>query len=79
MNLIDVLVQDRYGKHGYVTKYYDDFSAVASSCMTMTGDEWLQEQMIPFTQEHLEEMWCDVQLVNGGCIWSPVSLLMIVE
>lgn len=69
------VVADRYGEVGRVDRLYDDFSACAMSCLTMTGEEWLQEQEVPFTTDHLDEVWAGVNLEAGGSIWSPLSLL----
>lgn len=76
---IGTLVQDQYGNIGRVTKFYDDFSAISASCLTMTGDEWLERQNIPFKSDHLTEMWCRVTIRTGGSCWSPLSCLAILE
>lgn len=73
-------VLDRNGYPGTVKMVYDDFSACAAQCVTMTGDEWLAEQLVPFTPEHMEEVWyCVVfgEEAGGGAVWSPESLLEV--
>jgi hypothetical protein len=54
---------------------YDDFSACAAACLSMTGEEWLAAQTIPFTPEELKEMWYSVRLDSDGACWSPESKL----
>lgn len=74
-------VSTRYKEHGIgtISQIYDDFSACALSCITMTGDEWLAAQEIPFTEEQLKEQWYAVSYKFGdfdeGACWSPESLL----
>lgn len=68
-------VIDRHGEHGLVERQYDDFSACAASCESMTGDEWLAAQEIPFTESQLREPWFRVACATGGGIWSPESCL----
>ena len=71
-------VSDRHGNIGVIRRVYDDFSAVAASCRTMTGEEWLAAQEIPFSAEHLEETWFSVEFPNGGgSVWSPQSQLAL--
>lgn len=74
---IGTIVLEQYGRTGKVVKVYDDFSACAASCRTMTGDEWLAEQTIPFTDEQLDEVWYEVEIEVGGSVWSPRSRLTV--
>lgn len=68
-------VTDRYGWQGKVIRFYDDFSAIAASCLTMTGQEWLAMQEQPIPEACLKERWVGVEIDCGGAIWSPESLL----
>lgn len=72
---IGTAVLDRRGESGKISRFYDDFSAIAASCVTITGEEWLAKQDFPFTPEHLTERWAGVRMDSGGSIWSPLSLL----
>jgi hypothetical protein len=74
---IGTRVADRYGEVGRITKLYDDFSAVAASCLTMTGYEWLAAQDLPFPDKALTEIWAEVTM-DRGSIWSPISYLRLV-
>jgi hypothetical protein len=73
----NTLVLDQYGNSGRISKCFDDFSACAMSARTMTGEEWLAAQEIPFSAEQLEEVWYSVELEVGGSIWSPESSLTL--
>lgn len=65
----------KYGYTGRVVQMYDDFSAVSASCCSMTGEEWLDRQTIPFTEEARSERWFTVECDGGGAIWAPESHL----
>lgn len=67
---------DRHGDVCVVTRLFDDFSACAASCMTMTGDEWFARQEPPLPASVRDEMWAECYYPDsGGSGWSPVSLL----
>jgi len=68
-------VIDSYGNVGIIERMYDDFSACAFSCMSMTGKEWLDQQAIPFGGKELKERWYSVKCDSGGAIWSCESRL----
>jgi len=72
-------VIDRWGEPGTITRYFDDFSACAMSCVTMDGREWCLQQKIPFTDKQLAENWYEVKCDTGGAIWSPESLLQAIN
>lgn len=68
-------VTTRHGYTGVVVRMYDDFSAVSASCVSMSGTDWLAQQIIPFTEDELAEAWYSVACDDGGSVWSPKSLL----
>lgn len=72
---IGTRVIDRHGEHGVVHRFYDDFSAIAASCCSMSGDEWFERQMPPLAEECKKEQWVSVKLDTGGSIWTPKTAL----
>ena len=68
-------VKDRHGHTGRINRLYDDFSAIASCCQSLTGDEWFARQDPPLPESVKSEMWAEVLVEPKGSILSPVSLL----
>lgn len=71
------IVEDQYGIKGFVSQLYDDFSACNMSCLTITGNQWLEQQIIPFTTDELKEKWYQVTAFDGGSIWACESRLTL--
>lgn len=68
-------VRDRHGHEGVIARLYDDFSAVAASCLTMTGDEWFAQQDPPLPESVKAEPWANVHVEPAGAVWCPLSTL----
>lgn len=68
-------VIDQYGGAGYIARIYDDFSACGMSCQSMSGKEWLEQQIIPYKESELNERWFSVMCDGGGSVWTCESKL----
>lgn len=77
MNIGDRVI-GRYGDVGTIYKSHYNFWSCSSEFLSMTGQEWLDKQTIPFSEDDLEEMWYSVALDEGGSIISPLSKLELV-
>lgn len=69
-------VEDQYGEKGYVNKVFINFFDIPH--LTMDKQSWLDQQLIPFTQEELDEPWYQVICDDGGSINSCESRLKII-
>ena len=77
---IGAYMKNQHGIEGRVHRIFDDFSAVAACCISMTGEQWLAEQSIPFTKEQLAEPWAELRCDGDtGGVWAPFSCLTPVD
>ena len=70
-------VENRYGEKGSIMEQYDNFYDLPFT--TMKPQDWLDAQLIPFTEDQLYEKWFSVHCQSGGSIWSPESLLKLIK
>lgn len=66
-------VEDQYGEVGTIERVYSNFYDI--SHMIMNRQEWLDQQLIPFSQDELLETWYQVLVNSGGAINSCESKL----
>lgn len=75
MKIGDHVIEKKYGFTGKIIKFHDDFSAIPHC--SMSREEWLSEQDIPFTKNNLNEMWVSIECDDGGAIIRPLSDLTV--
>ncbi len=66
-------VIDQYGRHGTIDRIYMNFWAIPT--FTIEPREWLEMQVIPFTDHEIQQTWYRVLCDSGGSINSCESKL----
>jgi hypothetical protein len=68
-------VTDRWGEPGVLSAVYRNFWDPAIQFLTMTREDWLALQTIPFSDDQLEEPWGQVICDSGGATMGPMSTI----
>ena len=70
-------VENQYGKKGIVIELYDTFYKVPMR--SMSHQDWLDQQLVPFSEEEINQKWAVVWSDAGGAFQSCESKLNKVE
>lgn len=67
-------VSSQYGDRGSVIEEYENYWATPEP-LSMSRQEWLDRQLIPYTEYELDERWFSIHCETGGSIRSCESRL----
>jgi hypothetical protein len=70
-------VTDRWGEPGVLSVIYQNFAVASRGNVTMTPEQWLEQQTIPFSPDQLEEPWGAVDCDSGGVTIGPLSAITL--
>lgn len=58
---------------GTISKIYSNYWVIPT--FSMTKREWLEQQLIPFTEDELYEAWYEIKCDDGGSVITCESKL----
>lgn len=78
---VGTLVTDPYGNFGVILEVYSSWNALVEHNNFLTGspEEWLDVQLLSYSQEELDQPWFLILHPSGGSSWFGINKLHKVD